>query len=124
MQNESLDKVVEYAIHFRRSTLFLIRQKHQGIYISRINFASLEDNNVVDPNDWFIVAPTSETDDDEKGNLNIIEDAEDNPDVEPTTIKLVKDPSSLQTNVPIHLSVTDDPSPTVNGKAPKKGKIL
>ena len=59
MQKEDLDKVVEYAMFFRRSVLFLVTERHPSIDLSEINFASLKGNNVVDLDDGFVVALTS-----------------------------------------------------------------
>ena len=55
LNDGALNTLVEYVIRFLRSALFLIREKHLGIDLSRINFASMRGNNVVDPNNGSIV---------------------------------------------------------------------
>ena len=47
-------------MRFRRSTLFLIKEKHIGINLFVINFVSMKGNNIVDPNDGSVTTPVSE----------------------------------------------------------------
>ena len=53
-------------MHFRRSTLFLIKKKHSGIDLSRINSISMEGHNVFNPNDGSVMVHADEAKDDEK----------------------------------------------------------
>ena len=46
LKKGALAMAVEYAMRFRRSALFLIREKHLGI-----DFSKMRGSNVVDPND-------------------------------------------------------------------------
>ena len=64
-------------MHFRRSIIFLIREKRLGIDLFKIDFGNLRGNNVIDPNDVSIATLIEEaSDDDEKGWSNIAKDVE------------------------------------------------
>ena len=67
MQKEFLDKAVKYAMRFRRSMLFLVKERHHGIDLSRINFVSLRGNNVVYLENGSILAPANQGGDGEEG---------------------------------------------------------
>ena len=85
---------------FRRSTLFLIRQRHLRIDIFGINFANLIGNDVVDPNDVSAVIRAGEDGDDEKGDLNTAKDAKKTLHIDPISTNLAKDFSSIKINAP------------------------
>ena len=99
MQKEGLDKVVEYAMFFRRSVLFLVTERHPSIDLFEINFASLKGNNVVDLDDGFVVALTSYGGNDKKGDSNAVEDTKETFDSETMIAEPAKDPSPSELNL-------------------------
>ena len=101
MQKEFLDKAVEYAMRFRRSMLFLVKERHHGIDLSGINFVSLRGNNVVYLENGSILAPANQGGDGEEGDSNVVKDIKKTPDAEAMTIELAKDPPSSEVNVPL-----------------------
>ena len=50
MKKKALTNIIKYEVHFRRSTLHLIKKTHR-IYLSVINFTILEGHNLLDPDD-------------------------------------------------------------------------
>ena len=88
-------------MRFRRSVLFLVRERHPSINLSRINFASIEDNNVTDPNDGSTVVPTDEVGDDKGDDLEAPEDGEGAPNANLVVTASTMDIASSKANVPL-----------------------
>lgn len=51
VEQEIVDKLYHYEMGFMRSTLFLIRKRHEGIDISNIDISSLKGHDCPDPDD-------------------------------------------------------------------------
>ena len=77
IREEAIAKAVQFGMRFWQSVLLLIRQKHSSIDLSGINFASIEGNNIVDPNDESIVVLAGKVGDDEREDLDAPKDAKD-----------------------------------------------
>ena len=64
IQKDALAKALKYGMHFKRSTLVLIRKKHPNIDLFGINFFNIECHDVLDPNDRSVVVPIDEAEGD------------------------------------------------------------
>ena len=80
------------------SPLF-IREKHLGIDLFGINFVSIRGNNIVDPNEGFVVTLASEVEE----KRNDFEDMDDAPGAELVSVDPAKNPPLLKLMLPLPL---------------------
>ena len=123
LKKGALTTVVEYAMHFWRSIFFLIREKHLGIDIFGINFASMRGNNIVDLNDGSAAISVGEVE----------EEGDDSKDVKKWKMFLVsiffstdptKDLFSTEVIAPLLLIWMIYPFPLLNDDAPQGDEIF
>ena len=104
----NLDTVVQYVMHFRRSSLFLIREKHPDIDIFGINFDSMKGNNIVNLNDGSTITHAGEVKD-EGDDLEDAEDMEYAFDAKLISADPTKDLPLIEVNAPSFFIIDDIP---------------
>ena len=77
IRKEAIAKAIEFGMHFRGSTLFLIKKKHSRFDLAGINFINMQGHNVFNTNNRSIVVPADEANDDKWDDSTTLEDAED-----------------------------------------------
>ena len=101
----------------------LDKAKSPGYRFSRINFANMEGNGVVDINNGLAVVFTGEVGDSEGDNSNVPKDAKGVPDADLMVTLLSVDPPSFKGHEPLFLLESNvSPSPVITVEALKGGE--